>query len=159
MLSGILTQEANDGIDRKFKLTYFSEMDPSFMDVRMVQSYCPHIRHVSLSLPTSYDGTSPVGANVQRCNEVYTRTFVHPGHFSVRTRSVRVLTSIFFPQILQALADSTLPLRVVELQHFPYGEPFRNLLRHKGNNLDELLLRANGQVSFTWINPSGHAAH
>ena len=42
----------------------------------------------------------------------------------------------------QALAKSDLPLRIVELQHFPYCEAFEDLLKAKGHGLQELLFRA-----------------
>ena len=49
---------------------------------------------------------------------------------------------------MKALAESSLPLRVLELQHFPYGEEFKELIRRKGPKLEELLFRANGNVKF-----------
>ena len=40
------------------------------------------------------------------------------------------------------MAKSDLPLRIVELQHFPYCEAFEDLLKAKGHGLQELLFRA-----------------
>ena len=36
---------------RTLKLTHFSEMDPSFMNVKRLRDVCPNVRHVSLSMP------------------------------------------------------------------------------------------------------------
>jgi hypothetical protein len=40
------------------KLTHFNEMDPTFMNLRSLESICPNIRNISLSMPVSvyHDG-------------------------------------------------------------------------------------------------------
>jgi len=43
---------------------------------------------------------------------------------------------------LSALSKSSLPLRILELQHFPFCDAFKQLLVAKGNDLRELLFRA-----------------
>jgi len=43
-------------------------------------------------------------------------------------------------------AESKLPLRVIELQHFVFGDEFKNLIRSKGPNLESLTFRCNGTV-------------
>ena len=55
--------------------------------------------------------------------------------FSIHTNQY---TISFF----QALAKSDLPLRIIELQHFPYCKAFEDLLKAKGHGLHELLFRA-----------------
>ena len=40
------------------------------------------------------------------------------------------------------MAKSDLPLRIIELQHFPYCKAFEDLLKTKGHGLHELLFRA-----------------
>ena len=40
------------------------------------------------------------------------------------------------------MAKSDLPLRIIELQHFPYCKAFEDLLKAKGHGLHELLFRA-----------------
>ena len=49
---------------------------------------------------------------------------------------------IHIQTLFQALAKSNLPLRIVELQHFPFCEAFEELLKAKGHGLQELLFRA-----------------
>ena len=112
--------EKQDPTNRPLRLRYFSELDPSFVDVSRLQLLCPNLQHLSLSVPISFNGSAfvSVSSSLEPCNRV-----------------------------LRALAGSALPLRVLELQHFPYGDHFKDLLRKKGSGLEELLFRANGNVS------------
>ena len=50
-------------------------------------------------------------------------------------------------QILSGFADSSLVLRGVKLLHFPFGEPFREMLRNKGDKIEEMSFVGIGQVS------------
>ena len=50
-------------------------------------------------------------------------------------------------QILSGLANSSLVLRGVKLLHFPFGEPFREMLRNKGDKIEEMSFVGIGQVS------------
>ena len=53
--------------------------------------------------------------------------------------------------ILDELSASELPLRVVELQHFPFDDSFRNFLRSKGGGIQELLFRGDGPLNSTHV--------
>ena len=102
----------------KLKLVHFYEIDPAFVDVTHLSKLCPNLAHINLSVPISMNENGGVEANVNYC-----------------------------ATILQALADSKLPLRSIELQHFPYGEPFENLLKAKGQDLQKLVFRAVNSIS------------
>ena len=52
------------------------------------------------------------------------------------------VSSVYTIPFFQALAKSDLPLRIIELQHFPYCKAFEDLLKAKGHGLHELLFRA-----------------
>ena len=95
------------------KLVHFYEIDPAFVDVNHLSKLCPNLAHINLSVPISMNENGGVEANVNYC-----------------------------ANILQSLADSKLPLRSIELQHFPYGEAFENLLKAKGQDLQKLVFRA-----------------
>jgi hypothetical protein len=102
------------------KLNYFSELDPAHVNVSQLSLLCPNIQHISLSVPININAAGEINTNVGPCNS-----------------------------ILDALATSDLVLRIVELQHFPYGESFKTLLRNKGARMEELLFRANGPLNST----------
>ena len=108
---------------RPTRLRYFSELDPANVDVARLRVLCPHLSHLSLSVPISFEHATAAGA-------------------------VGGAAGSHCDRVLTALAESDLPLRVLELQHFPCGEPFKRLLRTIGPRLEELLFRANGSVSW-----------
>lgn len=99
--------------EEKLKLTHFSELDPAFVDVKRLQRLCPLIGHVSLSVPITINSSGNIDANVAPC-----------------------------VAILEALAESELKLKVLDLQHFPFGDAFKKLLKAKGQRLQELHFRA-----------------
>ena len=104
--------------DEKLKLTYYSELDPTFVDIDSLQSLCPRIAHLSLAVPITINHSGDIDANITPCEE-----------------------------ILTALAKSNLHLKTLELQHFPYCPALEEVLRVKGNGLHELLLRAINPLS------------
>lgn len=104
------------------KLTYFSEQDPAYVDVPRLSRLCPNISAISLSVPFSINEAGEVSTNVRHCDS-----------------------------ILDALSASNLPLRVVELQHFPFDDSFRNFLRSKGDGIQELLFRGDGPLNSTHV--------
>ena len=57
-------------------------------------------------------------------------------------KEVHVHINQYTIPFFQALAKSDLPLRIIELQHFPYCKAFEDLLKAKGHGLHELLFRA-----------------
>ena len=97
------------------KLNYISEMDPKFVDIKQLETICPLIQHLNLSVPISINSRGFINSSIGVCNE-----------------------------IMAAMAASSLPIKVVELQHFPFSEEFRQFLQKRGKHLEELLLRANG---------------
>lgn len=99
--------------DQTLKLTTFCEVDPMYVNVERLVKICPHIQHISLSVPLVIGANGNINANNKNCTD-----------------------------ILMALANSSLTLRIVELQHFPYGEAFQALLKSKGHTIVELLFRA-----------------
>lgn len=104
--------------DEKLKLTYYSELDPTFVNIPLLQSLCPRIAHLSLSVPITINTSGNIDANTDPCEE-----------------------------ILTALANSNLPLKTLELQHFPYCPAFEEVLLKKGQGLQELLFRAINPMS------------
>jgi len=96
------------------KLIHFNELDPEFVQVERLQRLCPNLAHINLSVPISINPSGLIDANA----------------------------SMPCLEILKALAKSDLPLRIIELQHFPYCEAFEDLLKAKGHGLQELLFRA-----------------
>ena len=78
---------------------------------------CPNISEVSLSVPYSINEAGEVSTNVRHCDS-----------------------------ILDAFAASEFSLRIVELQHFPFNDSFRNFLRSKGGGIQELLFRGDGPL-------------
>lgn len=118
---GSMGKILHTGFDSKveeLKLNYYSELDPTFVNISLLQSLCPHIAHLSLSVPITINSNGNVDANVKPCEE-----------------------------ILRALAKSQLPLTTLELQHFPYCPAFQELLQSKGHRLQELLFRAINNLS------------
>lgn len=103
--------------DETLKLTYYSELDPNIADTTRLTRTCPFIQHISLAVPIHISSTGNIRANVGPCDS-----------------------------ILNILAESELRLKVVELQHFPYSEAFRNFLCAKGSLIEDLLYRANGNL-------------
>ena len=97
----------------RLKLTHFCELDPHFVKIDRLQILCPNVQHLSLSVPLTV--TSHRGGN----------------------------ESDLTTDIMEALANSSLPLRTIELQQFPYCDSFKKLLKSKGKSLLELLFRAN----------------
>lgn len=83
------------------------------MKITQLQKLCPYIAHLSLSVPLTINSSGNIDANVTPC-----------------------------VAILDALSKSDLPLRILELQHFPYCESFEGLLDSKGARLQEMLFRA-----------------
>jgi len=104
------------------KLTYFSEQDPSHVDVPRLSRLCPNISEVSLSVPYSINEAGEVSTNVRHCDS-----------------------------ILDAFAASEFSLRIVELQHFPFNDSFRNFLRSKGGGIQELLFRGDGPLTSSHV--------
>jgi len=103
-----------DDIAEPLKLIHFNELDPECVHVPKLQRLCPNIAHINLSVPISINPSGLIDANANGpCVE-----------------------------ILKALAKSDLPLRIIELQHFPYCKAFEDLLKAKGHGLHELLFRA-----------------
>jgi hypothetical protein len=51
----------------KLNLTHFNEMDPTFVDVRRLEEMCPHIQHISLSLPIIIHSNGHIDANTSTC--------------------------------------------------------------------------------------------
>ena len=102
----------------KLRLTYYSELDTSFVDISRLSQLCPFIVSISLSVPISINVVGNVDADLTKCVD-----------------------------ILEALAKSDLPLRHIELQHFPFCEAFSMLLRKKGPRLQDLLFRAINPIS------------
>jgi len=100
------------------KLAHFYEIDPAFVNVNHLQKLCPNLTHIVLSVPISMNENGGVEANVNHC-----------------------------AHILQSLADSSLPLRSIEMQHFPYCSAFENLLKAKGQRLSKLVFRAVNSIS------------
>lgn len=100
------------------KLAHFYEIDPAFVNVNHLQKLCPNLAHINLSVPISMNENGGVEANVNYC-----------------------------AAILQSLADSSLPLRSIEMQHFPYCPAFENLLKAKGQRLSKLVFRAVNSIS------------
>ena len=113
----ILDHQSFDLEERRLKLTHFCELDPQFVNVKRLETRCPNIQHLSLSVPMSL---SSHGDN-----------------------SVEDPTSL----IMDALATSSLPLKTIELQQFSYCDSFKRLLKMKGKNLIELLFRANSNLN------------
>lgn len=111
---GKLLQD-RDLLDHKsqLNLTYYCEMDPNFVDIHSLEQRCPNIQHIYISDPILLTETPSLGGSGGLCDG-----------------------------ILNALADSNLPLRAVELHNFPSGETFKNFLRKKGPNIEELHFRA-----------------
>jgi hypothetical protein len=107
-----------DKEDHKLRLTHFTERDPTFVRVDRLQRLCPHIAHISLSVPITINSCGNIDANVGPC-----------------------------VPILEALARSDLVLRFIELQHFPYCDAFEELLEAKGHRLQELVFRAVSNLS------------
>ena len=101
----------------RLRLTHFCELDPQFVKIKRLETLCPNIQHLSLSVPMSL---SSHGDN----------NVVDP-------------TSI----IMETLATSSLPLKTIELQQFSYCDSFKRLLKTKGKNLIELLFRANSNLN------------
>ena len=99
------------------KLTHFCELDPNYVKIERLQVLCPNIQHLSLSVPL--------------------RMSSHNDNTDTDTTS----------RIMDTLALSSLPLRTIELQQFPYSDSFKRLLKSKGRNLIELLFRANGSLN------------
>ena len=97
----------------QLRLTYYSECDPLFVDIPKLSQLCPNIVSISLSVPISINHEGTVDADLTNAND-----------------------------ILEALAKSKLPLRHIELQHFPFCEAFKELIRKKGHRLQDLLFRA-----------------
>ena len=97
----------------RLKLTHFCELDPNFVKVDRLQILCPNIQHVSLSVPLTVSSHRDGNDNHSTAN------------------------------IMDALANSSLPLKTIELQQFPYCDSFKRLLKLKGKNLMELRFRAN----------------
>lgn len=100
--------------DSSFKLKFFSEVDPHHVDVDRIQRLCPHTQHVCLSVPINITAYGEINIQTGPCDS-----------------------------ILSALAESDLDLRILDITHFPYQEAFKNLLRSKGKNLEELVYRSN----------------
>ena len=116
---GSMGKVLNTGFeDEKLKLTYYSELDPTFVDIESLQSLCPRIAHLSLAVPITINHSGDIDANITPCEE-----------------------------ILTALAKSNLHLKTLELQHFPYCPALEEVLRVKGIALHELLLRAINPLS------------
>ena len=103
---------------KHLKLNYISEMDPKFIDIKQLEVICPLIQHLNLSVPIVINSKGFVNSNVKVCND-----------------------------IMAAMAVTTLPIKVVELQLFPFSDQFKLFLNKKGKHLEELLLRANGQLN------------
>ena len=96
--------------------------DPAYVDVPRLSRLCPDISAISLSVPFSINEAGEVSTNVRHCDS-----------------------------ILDALSASDLTLRVVELQHFPFDDSFRNFLRSKGGGIEELLFRGDGPLNSTHV--------
>ena len=101
----------------RLKLTHFCELDPHFVKVDRLQVLCPNIQHLSLSVPLTVSSHRDGNDNDPTIG------------------------------IMDALATSSLPLKTIELQQFPYCESFKSLLRLKGKSLIELLFRANANLN------------
>jgi len=110
----ILNSSEFEDLSEPLKLVHFNELDPEVVNVQKLQRLCPNIAHINLSVPISINPSGLIDANA----------------------------SVPCVEILKALAKSDLPLRIVELQHFPYCEAFEDLLKAKGHGLQELLFRA-----------------
>ena len=95
---------------------------PAYVDVPRLSRLCPDISAISLSVPFSINEAGEVSTNVRHCDS-----------------------------ILDALSASDLTLRVVELQHFPFDDSFRNFLRSKGDGIQELLFRGDGPLNSTHV--------
>ena len=108
----------NGDQSEKLRLTYYSELDTSFVDIPRLSLLCPFIVSISLSVPISINVVGNVDADLTKCVD-----------------------------ILEALAKSNLPLRHIELQHFPFCEAFSMLLQKKGPRLQDLLFRAINPIS------------
>ena len=54
----------------ELKLTYFSELDPIFVNVPRLESLAPHIQHISLSVPINVNLNGFINSNVNLCNQV-----------------------------------------------------------------------------------------
>lgn len=108
----------NGDPSEKLRLTYYSELDTSFVDIPRLSLLCPFIVSISLSVPISINVVGNVDADLTKCVD-----------------------------ILEALAKSNLPLRHIELQHFPFCEAFSMLLQKKGPRLQDLLFRAINPIS------------
>jgi hypothetical protein len=54
-VKGVASKRRRRPSSASLKLTHFTEMDPSFVDVSRLEQLCPHLRHISLSIPISID--------------------------------------------------------------------------------------------------------
>lgn len=105
---------------REMKLIHFTELDPEYVQVDRLAQLCPYLAHINLSVPITINpnGNIDTHSNGAPCIE-----------------------------ILQKLADSQLPLKIIELYNFPYCSAFESLLLNKGSRLQELLLRATNNLN------------
>lgn len=115
---GKIMSSGFDQVTRPLKLIHFNELDPGYVQVESLARLCPHIAHLNLSVPITINSSGNIDANVGPC-----------------------------VSILEALAKSDLPLRIIEFQHFPYCDAFEKLLKAKGHRLQELLFRAINSLS------------
>ncbi len=112
---GKILQNSAFNEEKPLKLVHYYELDPEFVQVDRLQRLCPNLAHINLSVPITINPSGNIDANANGTPCV---------------------------DILNALAVSNLPLRIVELQHFPYCDAFEKFLRNKGSKLQELLFRA-----------------